>query len=285
MTSDKIKSIIRGKGLYFMEYVKWYEKEEVLHTGEGKEVTVLNLNSEKDDKVLNEWAEQFRQNYRTLEDLDFEREGTGKSREEFLLESVFPDEKKGFGPATRVGDFCELLLADYIEFIRNYYVPRTRYCRKINPNTSSQGSDVIGLKMYAPNKPSRQDEVFIIEVKGTADPDSRTKGYERLQVAIDDSKKDVNRYAESLNAMKMRLWDMGDKEKAKYVARFQNITDRPYVIKYGAAAVLTNSKFVKEDITNVSIREHEAENLELIIVHNENLKELITDLYRRAAIC
>lgn len=268
-----------------MKYINWYEKDGVLHTGDGKEITVLKLNSQNDDEILDEWANHFRSNYRTLEDLDFERDGTGKSREEFLIEFVFPDAKRGFGPATRVGDFCELLLADYIEFIRNYYVPRTRYCRKINPNSSPQGSDVIGLKMDTPGKPSKKDEVFVIEVKGTANPSSKDKGYERLQVAIDGSNSDIERYAESLNAMKMRLWDIGDKQNAQHVARFQNITDQPYIIRYGASAVLTSSKFIKGDMVKVSVEGHRADNLELVVIHNENLKDLITELYRRAARC
>ena len=268
-----------------MKYIKWYEKESEIYTGDGKEIAVLKLNDQNDDEILDEWAEHFRSNYRTLEDLDFERDGTGKSREEFLTECVFPDAKYGFGPATRVGDFCELLLADYIEFIHNYYVPRTRYSRKINPNSSPQGSDVIGLKMNTKGKPSKNDEVFVIEVKGTANPNAKEKGYERLQVAIDGSNSDIERYAESLNAMKMRLWDIGDKENAQFIARFQNITDKPYIIRYGASAVLTSSKFIKEDMVNVTIREHKADNLELIVIHNENLKELISELYRRASRC
>lgn len=247
-----------------MKYINWYEKDGILQTGDGKEITVLKLNSQDDDEILDEWADHFRSNYRTLEDLDFERAGTGKSREEFLIESVFPNTKQGLGPATRVGDFCELLLADYIEFVRNYFVPRTRYCRKINPNSSPQGRDVIGLKMDTPEKPSRRDEVFVIEVKGTANPNSKDKGYERLQVAINGSNSDIERYAESLNAMKMRLWDVGDKQSAQFVARFQNITDQPYIIRYGASAVLTSSKFIKTDMVNVNTKNHNADNLELI---------------------
>lgn len=134
-------------------------------------------------------------------------------------------------------------------------------------------------------KPSKNDEVFVIEVKGTANPSSKDKGYQRLQAAIDGSNSDIERYAESLNAMKMRLWDIGDKQNAQLVARFQNITDQPYIIRYGASAVLTSSKFIKGDMVNVNTEGHKADNLELIVIHNENLKDLITELYRRAARC
>ena len=92
-----------------MRYMTWYEQEECLHTADGREITVLRLDTEDNDEILDEWAEHFRNNYRTLEDLDFDIEGTGKTREEFLINDVFPDTKVQPGPATRVGDFCELL--------------------------------------------------------------------------------------------------------------------------------------------------------------------------------
>ena len=101
-----------------MKYVDWYENENILYTKDGKVISVLNLASEENDEVLDEWAAHFRNNYRTLEDLDFDIEDTGKTREEFLINDVFPDTKIKPGPATRVGDFSELLVADYIEFVK-----------------------------------------------------------------------------------------------------------------------------------------------------------------------
>lgn len=266
-----------------MKYVDWYENENILYTKDGKVISVLNLASEENDEVLDEWAAHFRNNYRTLEDLDFDIEDTGKTREEFLINDVFPDTKIKPGPATRVGDFSELLVADYIEFVKKYYVPRTRYCRKTNRNMSTPGSDVLGFKLYG--KQSPKDEVFVIEVKGMADPKSRKKGYQRLQDAIDHSKKDILRYAESLNAVKRKLKDFGQVDKASLIGRFQNYADRPYVVRYGATAVLTSSKFVAKDMVNVVAEDHGGENLELMIIHNQNLKDLINELYRRAAKC
>ncbi len=266
-----------------MEYLKWYQEEECLYTKDKKRISVINLESENNDSILDEWATHFRRNYRSLEDLDFERQGTNLSREEFLRDFVFPDKKVGFGPATRVGDFCELLIADYIEFIWEYYVPRTRYCRKINRNSSPQGSDVMGFRIDG--KSSLKDEVMIFEVKGTADPNAKKEGYQRLQDAIDDSNKDVARFAESLNAIKMRLRDAGEKDRIPIIERFQNMTDRPYIIKYGASAILTNSKFIADKMVNVTTEEHSYENILLIVIHNKDLNMLIDELFRRAEKC
>lgn len=57
------------------------------------------------------------------------------------------------------------------------------------------------------------------------------------------------------------------------------------MIRYGACAVLTNSIFIADDMVNATTENHKVKNLELIIIHNEGLKELIDELYRRAAKC
>ena len=173
-------------------------------------------------------------------------------------------------------------MADYIEYIQSYYVPRIRYRSKFNRNTSPQGSDVLGFKLGT--TPSPRDEAIIFEVKGTSDPKGKKEGYERLQEAIDHSNKDVARYAESLNAAKMRLIEINRPEEASIVARFQNMTDRPYVIKYGASAVLTNQKYNTIDMNKVTTVGH-SETVELLVIHTQDLKGLINVLYRRAALC
>lgn len=264
-----------------MEYIKGYDTEDTLYTADGREILVLRLRLSDEDAVLNEWATHFREQYRYLDDLDFEREGTGLSREEFLRNYVFPGNKRP-GPSTRVGDFCEILVADYIEFVWNYFVPRIRYRNKFNRNTSPQGSDVIGFKMGL--SPSPKDEAIIFEVKGASDPKGRQEGYERLQAAVDDSGKDIIRFAETLNATKMKLRDMRKMDQAKMVARFQNITDKPYIIKYGASAVLTEKKFDDKDMAKVTTYGRN-DDMELIVIHTKDLKALIDELYRRATLC
>ena len=107
------------------------------------------------------------------------------------------------------------------------------------------------------------------------------KGCRRL---FDHSNKDVARYAESLNAAKMRLIELNRPEEASIVARFQNMTDRPYVIKYGASAVLTNQKYNAIDMNKVTTVGHKA-TVELLVIHTQDLKGLINELYRRAALC
>ena len=265
-----------------MEYINGYKAEESLYTQDGKEISVLRLEVENEEKVLDEWATHFREQYRYMEDLDFERHGTRRTRQEHLRDYVFPSDSVRPGPSIRVGDFCEILVADYIEFVCNYYVPRIRYRDKFNRNTSPHGSDVLGFKMR--KKASTKDEALVFEVKGTSSPTGNPKGYKRLQDAIDDSSKDLLRYSETLNATKMRLYRMGRTEEAERIERFQNKTDIPYILKYGAAAVLTEEKFITSDMINVTTERH-IDNVELIVIYTKDLNSLIDGMYRRAAIC
>ena len=118
----------------------------------------------------------------------------------------------------------------------------------------------------------------------TMSPTGNPKGYKRLQDAIDDSSKDLLRYSETLNATKMRLYRMGRTEEAERIERFQNKTDIPYILKYGAAAVLTEEKFITSDMINVTAERH-IDNVELIVIYTKDLNSLIDGMYRRAAIC
>ncbi len=74
------------------------------------------------------------------------------------------------------------MVADYIEFVCNYYVPRIKYRDKFNRNVPVMGSDVYGFKIG--RKASAKDEAIIFEVKGKSTPKGSPKGDERLQEAI-----------------------------------------------------------------------------------------------------
>ena len=264
-----------------MKYINWYEEESELETTDGKKIQVLHLNYIDEEDALNEWAEHFRKNYRSIEDIDYMNDEK-ELRSEYLINHVFPEEAGNrFGPATRVGDFSELLVADYIEYVLDYMVPRTRYDRKTNRNESTQGTDLIGYKMG--DKPRKTDEVQLVEIKGTSDPKSKKQGYERLQDAINDSKKDIIRYAESIEASILRLKDRNCIREAVKLKRFMNIVDYPYIIKYGAAAVLTDEKFIPGDMIKTDASFYREDSVKLIVIHTRNLKWLISEIYRRAA--
>ena len=125
---------------------------------------------------------------------------------------LFPDASKTPGPSLRSGDFGEILVADYIEYLLGYWCPRTlRYQDRWNRNDSTKGCDIIGFGFTSGEPHHCEDELFIFESKS-----GMTKtNTNRLQDAITDSIKDHLREAMTLNAMKQRMLVRGEQERAE----------------------------------------------------------------------
>jgi hypothetical protein len=262
-------------------YVQWLtDTGKRLSTTDGKEIEVWEFRHQNDSGVLSEWAVHFRNQYCSDKQIGSLISGTGKSKTQYLNDIKFPDAKATPGPSIRSGDFAEILIADYLEFILNYWVPRSRFANKTIRNESDKGSDIIGFKIKQPEVFSSTDEMIIFEVKATF---SNTND-NRLQDAINYSAKDETRKAESLNALKQRFVDKRNKRNEQKIERFQNIVDNPFVEKSGAAAVLENSVFDKTifSMTDASLH-YNRDCLSLIVVKGENMMPLVHELYRRAA--
>lgn len=250
-------------------------------TEDGKEIEVWDLEiDESDDKVLSEWARHFRNHYCLDTIIDRLRRGTNYSRAEYLEKLLFPDESTTPGPTVRSGDFGEILLADYIQYVQKYWVPRWRYDRKAARNTSTHSTDVIGFHLQDAMKTIR-DRLITCETKAAL---TRTKK-NKLQEAVDHSAKDMRRKAEALNAIKQRMYDIGDEVAAAVVERFQSQDDLPYTEVSAAAAVLCQQAFHSEALSLVDCSRHpNLARLSLLVIR-ANRPELMTfvhALYRRA---
>jgi Cap4 SAVED domain len=234
------------------------------------------------DPLIGTWASTFRQQYCADEDIDKLALGTGLTRAEYLTNLVFPDERSAPGPSIRAGDFAELLVADFVEHLLGYWVPRAKYAEKAVRNESVKGVDIVGFQLVTPASSSADDVLLTFEVKAQLSGDTYV---DRLQVAIDDSSKDSIRRAETLNATKRRLYSAGDSGGAQTVQRFQNPTDHPYVYRSGAAAVLSDTVFNEELLTSsTKVAHHKnASNLLLIVIRGSELMKLVHLLYRKAA--
>lgn len=263
------------------EHLKWLEDTgKVIKTTCGKEVPVFHFSHDASDAaIMSAWANHFRNHYCSDSDLVILKPEE-MTNSDYLLELKFPDAKNKPGPSIRAGDFAEILVADYLTFLRAYYVPRTRYDRKIIGNESSKGSDVIAFKQQG-DEPSRKDELLIYEVKAKL---SEKKTSNVLQTAIDDSSKDEIRIAESLNAIKQRLHDKNDVAGVETIGRFQKNIDQPYKRSYGAAAVITDTSYCSEKLSKSDTSEHVSNNdLELLVISGEQLMSLVHELYKVAA--
>jgi hypothetical protein len=260
-----------------------------LHLTKGEPLTLTagatcetwELDVPTDAACLSEWASTFRQAYCPDADLDILREGTGKSRAEYLLELVFPDKSAAPGPAIRAGDFAELLISDFVEFMLGYWVPRGKYAEKGSRNESVKGVDIVGFKCPSAGQPQPTDEMLTFEAKAQL---SGGKYKDRLQVAVNDSGKDYLRAGETLAAMKRRMHLAGQQGSMAVVQRFQNAVDRPYQLISGAAAILSDAAFDHDGLKGTIIVGHNnAGNLRLIAVKGKDLMTLAHALYQRAA--
>lgn len=269
------------------KHIKWLDDTgERCVTACGKVVPIYRFNYiATDDLTMSSWAYHFRNHYCEDSTIDSLRAGYKISKKDYLINLKFPVEKalnksEKTGPATRSGDFSEILVADYLSSKLKYWVPRIRYEFKINRNTSEQGTDVLAMKFDA-KKFSPKDELFVFEVKATL---SGKKKPNRLQDAIDHSDKDRFRIGESLNAVRQRLQLKNRHKEADYILRFQSLKDDPYIIKFGAAAVMTDDAFDKALIASCNSKTHvNQDKLELFVINGADMMKLCHSLYERAA--
>lgn len=262
-------------------YLQHLKLAEQVKLDGGGHCEVWDLEVAADAPCLSEWASRFRQTYCPDSDIDILRAGTGKSRAEYLVELVFPDKTAPPGPGVRSGDFAELLVSDYVEFILGYWVPRGKYAEKGSRNESVKGVDIVGFKCPDAAQPKATDEMLTFEAKAQLG-DGKYKG--RLQDAVDDSGKDYLRAGETLAAMKRRMHVSGERASMLVVERFQNVADRPYRLLSGAAAILADTAFDSDGIKGTTIAKHNnAGDLKLIAIKGKDLMTLAHALYQRAA--
>lgn len=263
-------------------HLGWLVKtDRLLRSKDGAKIEIWELRHRPDERVLSDWARHFRNHYCDDRRIDQLRAGTGHSRADYLKKLKFPDSAKAPGPSIRSGDFAEILVADYLEHVLKYWVPRTRYDDKTVRNESKKGSDILGFRFQASGKPSPADTLIIFESKAGL---SGQAADGILQAAISDSAKDDLRKAESLNAIKQRLIERNEPEEAEKIARFQSPEDSPYNCIFGAAALFSSELLDEPVLTATDTSEHPYRGkLSLVVISGPNLMDLVHALYERAA--
>ncbi len=269
------------------EHTKWFKKARGLKTSDNKDIEVWEFNHQPDEGTLSTWAKHFRNHYCLDEAIELYKSGTGLSKKDFLNSRKFPDKKHPPGPSIRSGDFSEILIADFFEFILKYSISRTRYRNKPNPNTSTQGVDIIGFKTHPIN--AEKDELIIIESKaeftGITAKGAPNKSKNTMQEAIIHSNKDENRKSISLSAIKQKYLETNQNDKASQIERFQDIENKPYIQKYSAIAFFTKElKEIDSKLMQTDTSIHNNNNqLILFAFKGTSMMNLAHSLYKRAA--
>ena len=263
------------------EHIKWLvDTGQRLKTKDGKEVAVWEFLHQDDEAVLSAWAKHFRNHYCFDSEIDRLR-GTYYSRTEYLNKIKFPHPKVKPGPSIRAGDFGEILVGDFLEYLMGYWVPRTRYSRKDIANESTKGIDIVGFHFEATGKISSKDILALFETKVQF---SGRKAHARLQDAINDLKNVNVKKGETLNAIKQRLFDCNEFEAAQSVERFQDEVGHPYKEVFGAVAIFESALFDNKLISSADSSSHPYSNdLILIVIKGDEMMSLVHELYRRAA--
>ena len=279
---------IGGINLFF-DNKKYFIFDNSIISSRGEEIQVYKFNTELlNENSLNNWALGLRYNYIEKDLLELAISGTGLTKKEYLEKMIFPNPEVSQGAATMSGEFGELLVYDYINYVLEYYVPRVRYFNKVNPDMPVPGSDVIGYKMENYNKGSKNDKLLVAEVKtrSTISGNKTTAITETITKAIKGASKDRVRVGESLNAEKSKLLTRGRFREAKIVERFQNKTDNPYNLDFFAVAVMDNELYSEQLILDVINNQNEnIKFTNILIIHSKELKSILRDLYKRACVC
>ncbi len=272
-------------------WVEWFvDTGERLQTTDGKTVEVWEFKHIDDHEILSRWAAHFRNHYCPDHRIDDLR--ARKSRKDYLNDVKFPSRFTKLGPPTRAGDFGEILVADYLQWVLNHWVPRMRWSAKPVRDSSPQGCDVIGFQFHDRHATSN-DLLTIVEVKACF---SRSSSAHRLQDAINGSAKDHIRIDESLNYLRQRLISEGHGNDIGKVDRFQSPVDIPYRELYGAIAVFTTDFFTVDVVASADTAKipnskkgtetyphPNRDRLMLLVIRGNNMMDLVHELYRRAA--
>ncbi|MGX7446050.1 Hachiman antiphage defense system protein HamA [Dolosigranulum pigrum] len=277
----------------FFNNSQYFEFEKELISSNGVKTKIYKFNNEIiDEESLNKWSLGLRNNYVEEKNLNSLINGIGLTQKEYLEKHIFPDPKKPQGAATMSGEFGEILIFDYINFVLKYYVPRTRYFEKVNPSQPVSGSDVIGYKIKDISKPNNSDQLLVAEVKTRSTKSGKKISLDDnpLGKAITGSEKDKVRLAESLNAEKRRLIDRDRYDEANIVERFQNRTDNPFLLDFYAVVVLDSDlytgsfsdQFILDVINNMK---NKSTDKNILIIYSTDLKNFLRDIYRRACLC
>lgn len=273
----------------FFDNSKYFVFYKSIPYSSGKEIQVYKLNNELlADSILNSWASGLRNNYVEESLLEPLIKGTGLTKQEFLEKNIFPNHQNKLGAITMSGEFGEILVYDYINFVLKHYITRTRYLEKVNPDMPVSGSDVIGYKVKNINKPSKSDHLIVAEVKTRSSKvGNKNRSCEKtVKDAIEHSIKDRVRIGESLNAEKRRLLNRSRNDEAKIVERFQNKTDNPFIIDFFAVAVLDIDLYSDQVVLDVVNSQNEnVKSTSILIILSKELLIFLRDLYRRACLC
>lgn len=261
------------------QYINWLIEEHEIKIKDNIPIKCYKINYEENEDILNDWALHIRRNYIEDEELIESASINEKSVEEYLYEHIIPQKHEYLGSTARSADITEILVADLLEFIFNYSVPRYKLINRSGKNNSQQGTDVIAYKYKNVDKsPNNKDELIAAEVKARLSKEE----YTPLENAIKDSQKDQLRLARTIDYCRKRLKELGKIQESKEIERFLQKPDNNYKLIFAAVGVSSHENVDKVIELSVSGEKLEIKKDDKIFyIHGKDLMKLAHNIYER----
>lgn len=261
------------------KYIDWIVTEEGVTLENNTPIYCYRIDYQANDEILDDWALHIRRQYESDEELSIDSTANHMNCEDYLRKYIIPQRDDILGPTVRAGDITEILIADLLEFILGYTVPRCKQRNRSGKCNSEHGTDVIAYRFSRKDKkPNDRDELIAAEVKAQL----TSTDYTVIEKAISDSKKDEHRLARTIDYYRKKLRMLGNISDAKDIARFLFKPENDYQIKYIAAGI-SSSKQIKQTI-KLSISGDEiilSSNQKVFYVHGKDLMRLTHQIYER----
>ena len=260
-------------------YIEWVIEEQGVIFNDGVPLNSYKITYDiSDDETLNQWALHIRRHYIRDKELEESLEDLPYTKKEYLKINKIP-QRGGQGSVARSTDITEILVADILQFLMNYEVPRIKQLNRSNKDLPEHGTDVIGFRFEnSIDKPNRKDVLVAAEVKSRL---SNTN-FNSIKDAVKHSKKDSFRVATTLDYYRLKLKQYGDIEDAKKILRFQLKSEYPYQTIYNAFAITSLDDINYNTIIQINGSDL---NLELdqnvYFVHGNDLMNLAHNVYDR----
>lgn len=261
------------------KYIKWIVEETGVTLENNTPVKCYRINYKINEEVLDDWALHIRRQYESDEEVLEGSKLNDMSVEDYLRKYIIPQREDDLGPTARASDITEILIADLLEFIFDYTVPRCKQRNRSGKCNSEHGTDVIAYRFSQNDKkPDSRDELIAAEVKAQL----TSTNYTAIEKAINDSKKDEHRLARTINYYRKQLRMLGKISDANEITRFLIKSENDYQITYVAAGISSSDQIdrsIKLSIAGDKLIINS--NQKVLYVHGKDLMNLTHQIYER----
>ncbi len=255
-----------------------FEKDITLDN--GSVIHCYSIDNNFVEVILNDWALHIRRNYVSDDALELIC-GFGVDRYKYLLDripNVINSSLEKFKYRTITGEFAEILVMDFREFVQKEEVFRGRWEAKSTPTAPIQGCDIVSF--IIDSKTKDKDQLIITESKSQLS----STNYDVLLDAAKDSEKDSTRIGMTLAFLAELYANEKDVEQCKKVARFIRKAEEPYIEKFEGSGLTIDSALSEENAKN-ALNNYFGSPKNLYFIYGNGLKDLAYDLYERALKC